>query len=39
MISFDQRICRDLGMALDREWLETNGLGGFTSSTIIGLKA
>jgi predicted glycogen debranching enzyme len=38
MISFDQHICRDLGMALDREWLETNGLGGFASSTIIGLN-
>ena len=38
MISFDQLICRDLGMAPDREWLETNGLGGFASSTIIGLN-
>ena len=28
MISFGQDTCRDLG-ALDREWLETNGLVGF----------
>ena len=28
----------DLDAALDREWLETNGLGGFASSTIIGLN-
>ena len=24
--------------ALNREWLETNGLGGFASSTIVGLN-
>jgi len=29
---------RDLGAALSREWQETNGLGGFASSTIIGLN-
>jgi len=38
VITFDQRICRDLDAALDREWLETNGLGGFASSTIVGLN-
>src|ERR1700740_1690368 len=38
MIRFDQSVCRDLGTALRREWLETNGLGGFASSTIIGLN-
>ena len=38
MTSFDQRICRDLDAALGREWLETNGLGGFASSTIVGLN-
>jgi len=36
MIRFDKNICGDLGEAIDREWLETNGLGGFASSTIIG---
>ena len=28
----------DLDSALRREWLETNGLGGFASSTILGLN-
>ncbi len=36
MIQFKKDICGDLGSALSREWLETNGLGGFASSTIIG---
>ena len=30
--------CRDLEIASRREWLETNGLGGFASSTITGLN-
>jgi len=38
MISFGQDTCRDIDTALDREWLETNGLGGFASSTITGLN-
>src|SRR5882724_9322449 len=38
MIQFNQETCGDLGAALSREWLETNGLGGFASSTIIGLN-
>jgi len=38
MISFDQQTCRDLGAALDCEWLETNGLGGFASSTVVCLN-
>ncbi len=38
MISFDQQTCCDLTAALDREWLEANGLGGFASSTIVGLN-
>ncbi len=38
MISFDANTCRDLDAALEREWLETNGLGGFASSTIAGLN-
>ena len=29
-------ICRNLDEALSREWLETNGLGGFASSTVSG---
>jgi predicted glycogen debranching enzyme len=38
MIQFKREICVDLEAALYREWLETNGLGGFASSTIIGLN-
>jgi predicted glycogen debranching enzyme len=38
MISFDSEIINDLQAATSREWLETNGLGGFSSSTIIGLN-
>jgi predicted glycogen debranching enzyme len=38
MIEFGREICQDLAEALEREWLETNGLGGFASSTIIGLN-
>ena len=38
MIQFDQHTLRDLSSATSREWLETNGIGGFSSSTIIGLN-
>jgi predicted glycogen debranching enzyme len=36
MIAFDQSVCSNLEFALQREWLETNGLGGYASSTIAG---
>ena len=39
MIKFGKEICGDLDAALRREWLETNGLGGFASSTIMGLNS
>jgi predicted glycogen debranching enzyme len=38
MIQFEKDICNNLDSALSREWLETNGLGGFASSTIVGLN-
>jgi predicted glycogen debranching enzyme len=38
MIHFDQETCGNLDAALQREWLETNGLGGFASSTLVGLN-
>ncbi len=38
MIQLKKSVCGDLAQALSREWLETNGLGGFASSTIIGLN-
>lgn len=31
-------VCRNPEIAFEREWLETNGLGGFASSTITGLN-
>ena len=34
MIDFDANLCADPGTARQKEWLETNGLGGFASSTI-----
>ncbi len=34
--SWDHTECHNLKNALSREWLETNGLGGYASSTIIG---
>jgi predicted glycogen debranching enzyme len=38
MIEVDQESCRNLETAMSREWLETNGIGGFSSSTITGLN-
>jgi predicted glycogen debranching enzyme len=38
MIRFDGDICSDLAAATRREWLETNGIGGFAASTIAGLN-
>src|SRR5258705_4812009 len=38
MIQFTNDTLGDLTAAMSREWLETNGLGGFSSSTIIGLN-
>jgi predicted glycogen debranching enzyme len=37
-IEFDRQVCSNLAEATTREWLETNGIGGFASSTIIGLN-
>ena len=38
MSQFDESVCRNLVAASRREWLETNGIGGFASSTITGLN-
>src|SRR6185295_17441822 len=38
MIQINRDICRELSSATRREWLETNGIGGFASSTIAGLN-
>src|ERR1700758_2836449 len=39
MIKFERETWSVLEVALRREWLETNGLGGFASSTIVGLNS
>ena len=38
MIAFDSSICGNPDIAGRREWLETNGIGGYASSTIIGMN-
>ncbi|MBI2680176.1 MAG: glycogen debranching enzyme family protein [Candidatus Solibacter usitatus] len=35
-VRLDHAICSSLADALQREWLETNGLGGYASSTVAG---
>jgi len=36
MINFDSDVCTNFEEATKREWLETNGIGGFASSTVSG---
>jgi predicted glycogen debranching enzyme len=38
MIRIDQSVCQDVDQARKLEWLETNGLGGFSSSSILCLN-
>jgi predicted glycogen debranching enzyme len=38
IISFGPEICGDLEPALRREWLVTNGLGGYASGTLTGIN-
>ena len=38
MLHHGPQICQNLDEALPYEWIETNGLGGFSSSTIVGLN-
>ena len=38
MFDIDQESCRNPDVSLSREWLETNGIGGFSSSTIASLN-
>ncbi len=37
LVSLGRAICGDLGSALRREWLVTNGLGGYASGTLAGM--
>jgi predicted glycogen debranching enzyme len=36
-IAFGREICGDLAIAQQREWLVTNGIGGYASGTVAGL--
>jgi predicted glycogen debranching enzyme len=38
VLQLGREALRELDRSLSREWLETNGLGGFASSTVIGLN-
>lgn len=38
LLSFGPDVCRDLARASAREWLETDGLGGYAASTLSGLN-
>jgi glycogen debranching enzyme len=38
MIELTKRICTNFDQSTSREWLETNGLGGFASSSIAGIN-
>jgi predicted glycogen debranching enzyme len=38
MIDFDRSVCSNIALASQREWLDTNGLGGFASSTLSGMN-
>lgn len=37
MIDFGREICGDLALAQAREWLVTNGIGGYASGTVAGM--
>jgi hypothetical protein len=37
MIKFDRSICKNLVIAQTKEWLVTNGIGGYASGTIANL--
>jgi predicted glycogen debranching enzyme len=38
LISFGREVCGDLASGLRREWLVTNGLGGYASGTLTGIN-
>jgi predicted glycogen debranching enzyme len=38
MIRFEKDVCGNLDESLRREWLETNGIGGFASASINGIN-
>ncbi len=38
MIEFDESLCKDLAAAKNKEWLVSNGIGGYSSCTVAGLN-
>jgi glycogen debranching enzyme len=38
LVHFGREICGDLDAGLRREWLVTNGLGGYASGTVAGIN-
>lgn len=38
MIEFGREVCNDLDAATRREWLVTNGIGGYASGTVAGVQ-
>src|SRR5579862_1837678 len=38
LIHFDREACQDLQSGMEREWLVTNGLGGYASGTLGGIN-
>jgi predicted glycogen debranching enzyme len=38
MLTLDREICRNLDAVIQREWLVTNGLGSYASSTVAGVN-
>src|SRR5437870_10814142 len=38
LVSFGRAVCGDLDAGLRREWLVTNGLGGYASRTLSGIN-
>jgi len=37
-IVLDKKVCQNFNLSIEREWLETNNLGSYSSSTIYGLN-
>ncbi len=37
MVKFDREVCCNVGISAAREWLVTNGIGGYASGTVAGM--
>lgn len=37
MIDFGREVCDNLDVSITKEWLVTNGIGGYASGTVAGL--